>query len=47
MVASCGEIGRGDLRIATIILANDATLVTRNLKPFPASAPLRLENWAD
>lgn len=41
------RIGRGDLLIATIALANDATLVTRNLKHFRQVPRLRLENWAD
>jgi tRNA(fMet)-specific endonuclease VapC len=41
------RIGRGDLLIATITLANDATLVTRNLKHFRRVPRLRLENWAD
>jgi len=41
------RIGRADLLIATIALANDATLVTRNLKHFRQVPRLRLENWAD
>jgi tRNA(fMet)-specific endonuclease VapC len=41
------KIGRGDLLIASIALANKATLVTRNLKDFRPVSGLKLENWAD
>jgi tRNA(fMet)-specific endonuclease VapC len=41
------RIGRGDLLIASITLANKATLVTRNRKDFQKVPGLRLENWAD
>jgi len=41
------RIGRGDLLIATITLANGATLVTRNVKHFRQVPRLRLENWVD
>jgi tRNA(fMet)-specific endonuclease VapC len=41
------KIGRGDLLIASIALANRATLVTRNLKDFRQVPGLRIENWAD
>lgn len=41
------KIGRGDLLIASIALANKATLVTRNLKDFQLVPGLRTENWAD
>jgi tRNA(fMet)-specific endonuclease VapC len=41
------NIGRGDLLIASIALANRATLVTRNLKDFRKVPNLRVENWAD
>jgi tRNA(fMet)-specific endonuclease VapC len=41
------KIGRGDLLIASISLANKATLVTRNLKDFRLVPGLILENWAD
>lgn len=41
------KIGRGDLLIACIALANRATLVTRNLRHFQLVPGLRLENWAD
>ena len=41
------KIGRGDLLIACIALAHDATLVTRNTKDFANISGLKLENWAD
>src|SRR5262245_41132281 len=41
------KIGRGDLLIAAITLANGATLVTRNLKDFRQVPGLQVENWAD
>jgi tRNA(fMet)-specific endonuclease VapC len=41
------KIGRADLLITAIVLANQATLVTRNLKDFRQVAGLRVENWAD
>jgi tRNA(fMet)-specific endonuclease VapC len=41
------KIGRGDLLIAAIALANRATLVTRNLKDFRQVPGLPVENWAD
>jgi tRNA(fMet)-specific endonuclease VapC len=41
------KIGRGDLLIASIALANGATLSTRNLKDFRKIPGLQLENWAD
>jgi predicted nucleic acid-binding protein len=41
------KIGRGDLLIACIALAHDATLVTRNRKDFQSIPNLRIENWAD
>jgi tRNA(fMet)-specific endonuclease VapC len=40
-------IGRGDLLIAAITLANRATLVTRNQKDFRKVPGLQIENWAD
>jgi tRNA(fMet)-specific endonuclease VapC len=42
-----GKMGRNDLLIACIALANRATLVTRNVKDFQLVPGLRLENWAD
>jgi tRNA(fMet)-specific endonuclease VapC len=41
------KIGRGDLLIAAITLANRATLVTRNVKDFRQVPGLPIENWAD
>jgi tRNA(fMet)-specific endonuclease VapC len=41
------KIGRGDLMIASIALANQATLVTRNRKDFQKVPGLQIENWAD
>lgn len=41
------KIGRADLLIASIVLANEATLVTRNLKHFRQIPNLKVENWAD
>jgi tRNA(fMet)-specific endonuclease VapC len=41
------KIGRPDLLIAAIALANRATLVTRNLKDFRKVPGLQIENWAD
>ena len=46
-VKSLAAIGRGDLLIACIALAHDATLVTRNLKDFRLVPGLKVENWAD
>lgn len=41
------KMGRADLLIAAITLANRATLVTRNLKDFRPVPGLQIENWAD
>jgi tRNA(fMet)-specific endonuclease VapC len=41
------KIGRADLLIASITLANRATLVTRNLRHFKQIPGLKLENWVD
>jgi tRNA(fMet)-specific endonuclease VapC len=41
------KIGRGDLLIASIALAHNATLATRNLRDFQQVAGLKTENWAD
>ena len=41
------KIGRADLLIASIALAQRATLVTRNLRDFGHVPGLQVENWAD
>jgi len=41
------KIGRADLLIACIAIANRATLVSRNLKDFRLVPNLKVENWAD
>jgi tRNA(fMet)-specific endonuclease VapC len=41
------KIGRPDLLIASIALANQATLVTRNVKDFALVPGLVVENWVD
>jgi tRNA(fMet)-specific endonuclease VapC len=41
------KIGRADLLIASITLANKATLVSRNLKHFRQVPGLQVENWVD
>jgi tRNA(fMet)-specific endonuclease VapC len=41
------KIGRADLLVASIALANRATLVTRNLRHFREVPGLSLENWVD
>ena len=41
------KIGRADLLIASITLAHEATLVTRNLKHFKLIPHLNLVNWVD
>jgi tRNA(fMet)-specific endonuclease VapC len=41
------KIGRADLLIGSIALAEDALLVTRNIKHFKQIPNLRFENWAD
>src|SRR5437867_12467719 len=41
------KIGRRDLLIAAISLAERPTLVTRNLKDFRHVPGLQVENWAD
>lgn len=41
------SIGRGDLLIAAIALAQRAILVTRNQRDFQKVPGLRIENWAD
>jgi len=41
------KMGRADLLIASIALANNALLVTRNLKDYRNIANLQVENWVD
>ncbi len=41
------KIGRADLLIASIALAHDATLVSRNLRDFRQVPGLALVNWVD
>ena len=41
------QIGTLDLRIASIVLAHDATLLSRNLKDFQKVPGLTVENWLD
>jgi len=36
-----------DLKIACIVLAYDATLLTRNVTDFAQVPELRVENWLD
>ncbi len=46
-VSKFRKIGRADLLIASITLANKATLVTRNQRHFRQIPNLSLENWVD
>ena len=39
------KIGTMDLRIASIVLANDATLITRNLRDYQRVPGLKVEDW--
>jgi tRNA(fMet)-specific endonuclease VapC len=41
------KIGRADLLVASIALAHQATLVTRNLRHFRKIPHLLLENWVN
>ncbi len=41
------KIGRADLLIAAISVANRATVVSRNLKDFRQVPGLQVENWVD
>jgi tRNA(fMet)-specific endonuclease VapC len=41
------RIGSMDLKIACIVLANDAILLTRNATDFAQVPELRIENWLD
>jgi tRNA(fMet)-specific endonuclease VapC len=40
------KIGKADLLIASIVIANSATLVTRNMRDFKPIRNLRTVNWA-
>ena len=44
---SLKKIGHVDLLLASVALANKATLVTRNLRHFRQIPNLSLENWVD
>ncbi len=41
------RIGTMDLKIAAISLANDATLLSRNIKDFSKVPGLKVEDWAE
>jgi tRNA(fMet)-specific endonuclease VapC len=41
------KMRRGDMLIASISLAHQALLVTRNVKDYKDVPGLRVENWAD
>lgn len=41
------KIGRADILIASIALANRATLITRNTRDFELIPGLQIENWVD
>jgi tRNA(fMet)-specific endonuclease VapC len=41
------RIGTSDLRIAAIVMANGARLLSRNLKDFQRIEELDVENWLD
>jgi tRNA(fMet)-specific endonuclease VapC len=41
------KMGRADMLIACIALANDGLLVTRNLKDYKGVGGLKAENWVD
>ena len=41
------RVGTQDLKIASIVLAHGATLLTRNLVDFQKVPGLRVENWLD
>ncbi|UBF25011.1 type II toxin-antitoxin system VapC family toxin [Kovacikia minuta CCNUW1] len=44
---SLRKIGRADLLIASIALANQAVLITRNTRHFKQIPNLRVVNWVD
>ena len=41
------RIGTQDLKIAAMVLANDATLLSRNLKDFSKVPGLKVQNWLE
>ncbi len=41
------KIGRADILIASIVLSNNAVLVTRNLRHFRQIPGLSVKNWVD
>ncbi len=41
------RIGTQDLKIASVVLAHDATLLTRNTQDFVQVPGLKFENWLD
>lgn len=45
--ASRIRIGTMDLKIASIVLANDATLLSANSRDFDQVPNLKVENWLD
>ncbi|BAZ17926.1 PilT protein domain protein [Calothrix sp. NIES-4071] len=47
VVSNLRKIGRADLLIASITLANRATLVTRNTRHFQQVPGLKIVNWVD
>lgn len=46
-ISKLRKIGRADLLVASIAIANRATLVTRNLRHFKQVPGLSIENWVD
>lgn len=46
-VSKLRKVGRADLIIASIVLANQAILVTRNLRHFRQIPGLNVVNWVD
>jgi tRNA(fMet)-specific endonuclease VapC len=47
LVKGLRKIGRADLLVASIALANGATLVTRNVRHFHQVPGLKIINWVD
>jgi tRNA(fMet)-specific endonuclease VapC len=46
-ISKLRKIGRADLLIASIVLTNQATLVTRNLRHFKQIPGIKVVNWVD